>query len=71
MSLFVRLAAAFRPERNRPVVIANDEVRTQVARLKDEAEATIEMIDQTTGIWHQDMLEGVYRGQKGPDTYRD
>ena len=66
MSLMTRIAAAFKPESHRPVVIENDEVRTQVARLKDEAERTIEMIDRHTGIWHQDMLEGVYQGERIP-----
>jgi hypothetical protein len=70
MSLFLRLLAAFRPEHHRPVVVANEEVRTQISRLKDEAEETIKMIDEHTGIWHQDMLEGVYRGEQRPRVYK-
>lgn len=70
MRMIDRITAAFRPESHRPVVIQNDEIRTQVARLKDEAEETIRMIDQHTGIWHQDMLEGVYQGERTPRDHR-
>ena len=66
MNVFSKLIAAFRPDSRRPSVIQNDEVRVQVARLKDEAELTIKMIDRYTGIWHQDMLEGVYHGEHRP-----
>jgi hypothetical protein len=66
MNALTKLVAAFRPETHRPAVIENDQVRTQIARLKDEAEETIRMIDRHTGIWHQDMLEGVYQGEKKP-----
>ena len=69
MSVLNRIIAAFSPERSRPVITQNEEVRTQIARLKDEAEKTIDMIDQRTGIWHQDMLEGVYRGESNPRSY--
>lgn len=66
MKSFLRLVAAFKPESHRPVVIANDEVREQIAKLKDQAEETIRTIDRHTGIWHQDMIEGVYQGEHRP-----
>ena len=66
MSALTKLVAAFRPEMNRPAVVENDQVRTQIALLKEEAERTIAMIDRHTGIWHQDMIEGVYQGQTKP-----
>lgn len=66
MNALSKIAAAFRPETQRPVVVANDEVRAQIAKLKYEAERTISMIDKHTGIWHQDMMEGVYQGEKKP-----
>jgi hypothetical protein len=70
VSVLSRIAAAFRPEHSRPAVIANDQVRTQVAILKEEAEETIRMIDRHTGIWHQDMIEGVYQGESTPRAHR-
>ena len=66
MSGFMRLIEALRPEHNRPVVVENDQVRAQIATLRDEAEETIRMIDRVSGIWHQDMLEGVYQGENIP-----
>jgi hypothetical protein len=66
MSVFTKLIDAFRPEHNRPVVIENEAIRSQVAKLRDEAEQTVRMIDRHTGIWHQDMLEGVYQGEHRP-----
>lgn len=66
MNALMKLITALRPETHRPAVIENDQVRTQIAHLKDEAERTIEMIDRHTGIWHQDMLEGTYQGEHKP-----
>ena len=66
MNVLAKIAAAFTPESHRPVVAENEQVRQQVAILKQEAERTIQMIDRHTGIWHQDMLEGVYQGESIP-----
>lgn len=71
MNIFMRILSAFLPDSKRPSIAANDQVREQIAILKDEAERTIDMIDQHTGIWHQDMLEGTYQGLGKPrDTNR-
>lgn len=62
MMILRAIRAAFTPQSRHPVVQENDNVRAEIGRLKEQAERTIDAIDNPTGVVHQDMLEGRYRG---------
>lgn len=61
MILLSRLRSFVTKLENTPLVATNEEIKQQAEVLRTEADRMVDVIDQASGIWHQDMIMRRYR----------